>query len=60
MKYPLKATLSGDVSIYVPQDATGHREGLQVSIDMWDDGEEPECQEVGDLEGRRFPDSSGR
>lgn len=59
-KYPLEGTLSGDVSKYVPQAGTGQKEGLQVSRDIWDDGDGLECRETGGFEARRPPDISGR
>lgn len=49
-----------DVSRYVPQAGTGHKEGLQVSRDIGHDGEGLKCQRMGDLEARRPPDISGK
>lgn len=59
-EYPLDDTRSGNVSKYIPQANTRQKEGLQMSRDIWDDGEGGELQERGSFDARRLPDIPGR
>ncbi|RMB93625.1 hypothetical protein DUI87_29851 [Hirundo rustica rustica] len=57
-KHPFDDSLSGNVIKYLPQASTSQKEGLQMSRDIWDDGEGVEFQEKGSFEARKPPDIS--